>query len=127
MQRASVHARFYDYAGPAKHSRYHASPCFLPECGNTVGAREIEFFAAQWLACTLPYRRFAGILADACARLGADVIRYTFIVVDLHHLLSAGRPAHSANSLIRSVRERPILITRASEYSWCRLPSIGLA
>ena len=30
-----------------------------------------------------------------CARLGADVDRYSFIVVDLHHLLLAGLPAHS--------------------------------
>ena len=50
---------------------------------------------AQWLARTLPYRRFADILADACARLGADVVRYSFIVVDSHHLLLAGLPAHS--------------------------------
>ena len=42
----------------------------------------------------VPYRRFADILADACARLGADVVRYSFIVVDLHHLLLAGLPAH---------------------------------
>jgi hypothetical protein len=41
-----------------------------------------------------PYRRFANILTDACARLGADVVRYSFIVVDLHHLLLAGLPAH---------------------------------
>jgi hypothetical protein len=27
------------------------------------------------------------------ARLGADVVRYSFIVVDLHHLLLAGLPA----------------------------------
>ena len=50
--------------------------------------------AAQWLACTFPYRRFADILADACARLGADVVCYSFIVVDLHHVLLAGLPAH---------------------------------
>lgn len=50
--------------------------------------------AAQWLACTFPYRRFADILADACARLGADVVSYSFIVVDLHHLRLAGLPAH---------------------------------
>jgi len=49
---------------------------------------------AQWLACMLPYRRFADILADACALLGADVDRYSFIVMDLHHLLLAGLPAH---------------------------------
>ena len=30
----------------------------------------------------------------ACARLGADVVRYTFIVMDLHLLLLAGLPAH---------------------------------
>jgi hypothetical protein len=51
-------------------------------------------FAAQWLACTLPCRRFADTLTDACARLGADVGRYSFIVVDSHHLLLAGLPAH---------------------------------
>jgi hypothetical protein len=45
-------------------------------------------------ACTFPYRRFADILANVCARLGADVVRYAFIVVDLHHLLLAGLPAH---------------------------------
>ena len=59
-----------------------------------VSARNDDSFAAQWLACTLPYRRFADTLANACARLGADVVRYTFIVMDLHHLLLAGLPAH---------------------------------
>ena len=47
-------------------------------------------FAAQWLACALPYRRFAVILADAGARLRVDVGRYSFIVMDFHHLLFAG-------------------------------------
>ena len=32
------------------------------------------------------------------ARLGADVDRYSFIVVDLHHLLLAGLPAHFESS-----------------------------
>jgi hypothetical protein len=50
--------------------------------------------AAQWLACTLPCRRFAGIFAEACARLGADMGCSPFIVMDLHHLLLAGLPAH---------------------------------
>jgi hypothetical protein len=27
------------------------------------------------------------------ARLGADVVRYAFVVADLHHLLLAGLPA----------------------------------
>jgi hypothetical protein len=51
-------------------------------------------FAAQWLAYALPYRRFVAVLTDANARLGADVDRYSFIVVDLHHLLLVGPPAH---------------------------------
>src|SRR5271157_3282903 len=61
---------------------------------DSVGTRNQFSIAAQWLACTFPYRRFADILTDACARLGADVVRYSFIVVDLHHLLLAGLPAH---------------------------------
>src|ERR1700693_4074032 len=42
----------------------------------------------------LPCRRFADALADARARLGADVGRYSFIAVDFHHILLAGLPAH---------------------------------
>ncbi|SIT38809.1 hypothetical protein BN2475_170070 [Paraburkholderia ribeironis] len=61
---------------------------------DDVGTRDVKDIAAQWLACTLPYRRFADILADASARLGADVVRYAFIVMDFHHLLLAGLPAH---------------------------------
>jgi hypothetical protein len=38
--------------------------------------------------------RFVAVLTDANARLGADVDRYSFIVVDSHHLLLAGLPAH---------------------------------
>ena len=62
--------------------------------GDSVGAQNLPHFVARWLACTLPYRRFACVLADADARLGADVVRYSFIAVDLHHLLLAGLPAH---------------------------------
>ena len=61
---------------------------------DSVGTREQFSIAAQWLACTYPYRRFAAILANDSARLGADVVRYSFIAVDLHHLLLAGLPAH---------------------------------
>ncbi|HME21198.1 MAG TPA: hypothetical protein VKI44_07575, partial [Acetobacteraceae bacterium] len=45
---------------------------------------------AQWLAYALPYRRFADTLASANARLGTDADRYSFTVVDFHHLLLAG-------------------------------------
>ena len=61
---------------------------------GTRDKRDKGSFAAQWLACALPCRRFAAALADHDARLGADVDRYSFIVVDLHHLLLAGLPAH---------------------------------
>ena len=30
--------------------------------------------------------------------LGVDSVRYSFIVMDLHHLILAGLPAHSGNS-----------------------------
>ena len=61
---------------------------------NGVGTRDMNLCEAQWLACVLPYRRFAAALTGDCARLGADVVRYSFIVSDLHRLLVAGLPAH---------------------------------
>ena len=62
---------------------------------NNVGTRVYNAFAAQWLAYALPYRRFAVILAEGCARIGGDVGCYSFIAVDSHHILLAGLPAHS--------------------------------
>src|ERR1035441_10607951 len=64
---------------------------------NCVGTRDDRSFAVQWLACTLPCRRFAGVLTDVCARLGADADRYSFTVRDSHPLLLVGLPAHSEN------------------------------
>jgi hypothetical protein len=69
-------------------------PSVLPSALTTASAPGFAAFAAQWLAYALPYRRFACTLAGACARLGADAVRYSFIVVDSHHLLLAGFPAH---------------------------------
>jgi len=57
---------------------------------NGVGTRDCCTVAARWLACALPCRRFAVTLAGADARLGADADRYSFTVVDFHHLLPAG-------------------------------------
>ena len=71
-----------------------ARPSVLPSASQTASAPEVIPFAAQWLAYALPYRRFADTLTGAAARLGADVDRYSFIAVDLHHLLLAGLPAH---------------------------------
>ncbi len=70
---------------------------------DSVGTRDKFSIAARWLACTFPYRRFADILADACARLGADAVRYSFIVRDLHPLLLAGLPAHLCENALRKV------------------------
>ena len=61
---------------------------------NGVGTRNSCAFAAQWLASALPCRRFAAILTNGRARLGASVDRYSLTVMDLHHLLLAGLPAH---------------------------------
>ncbi len=63
--------------------------------GYSVGARDYFPFAARWLACALPCRRFAAGLAAADARLGADAGRYSFSVSDSHRLLLAGLPAHT--------------------------------
>ncbi len=57
---------------------------------ESVSTRDKNDIGAQWLACTSPCRRFADHLAAACARLGANADRYSFIAVDLHHLLHAG-------------------------------------
>ena len=69
---------------------------------DSVGTRNKFSFAAQWLACTFPCRRFADVLAKVRARLGADVGRYSFIAVGLHHLLLAGLPAHPCENAVKS-------------------------
>jgi hypothetical protein len=61
---------------------------------NSVGTRDMNLYAAQWLACVSPCRRFATVLAGGNARLGSDVGRYSVIMSDLHRLLVAGLPAH---------------------------------
>ena len=76
---------------------------------NNVGTQIDNGFTAQWLAYTLPYRRFADVLADACARIGGDVDCYSFIAVDFHHILLAG--------FSRRTHSRYGLHTRAVTYS----------
>ena len=81
-------------------------PSVLPSVKMTTSAPGlIQVFAAQWLAYALPYRRFAGTLAGADARLGADADRYSFIVVDLHHLLLAGFYRRTKILEFRTTRE----------------------
>ena len=64
--------------------------CVAFQQSNGVGSRDKQSFAAQWLAYAFPYRRFARTLAGTGARLGADAVRYSFIVRDSHPLLLAG-------------------------------------
>ena len=72
------------------------APDVLPSTmGNASASQKYVVFEAQWLAYALPGRRFTPALTDDGARLGADVVRYSFIAVDLHHLLLAGLPAHT--------------------------------
>jgi len=76
------------------------APDVLPSAVDNASASQIYVvFGAQWLAYAIPYRRFTADLADDSARLGADVVRYSFIVMDFHHLLLAGltgaRPSYT--------------------------------
>jgi hypothetical protein len=61
---------------------------------DRVGTQDIPNYAAQWLAYAHPCRRFACILADADARLGAVAGHYSFNVADFHRLLLASLLAH---------------------------------
>jgi hypothetical protein len=75
-------------------ARVHAPIRVAFRIRNGVGTRDNNLCEAQWLACAFPYRRFAAALTDDRARLGADVVSYSFTVSDLHRLLVAGLPAH---------------------------------
>ena len=88
-----MRARFYDHAGSPARLRLRTQMYCLP-LHDTVGTQKQFSIAAQWLACMYSCRRFTDTVADACARLGADVVRYSFIAGDLHPLLLAGLPAH---------------------------------
>jgi hypothetical protein len=74
-----------------------------------VGTQDKNYFVAQWLAYAYPCRRFGHVLAGVTARLGANADRYSFIAVDLHHLLLAGfagAPTPRSRSSVRTVLHR---------------------
>ena len=91
-------------------ARDRAPVCIAFRLRNGVGTRDMNLYEAQWLACVLPCRRFAATLTGDHARLGVDVVRYSFIVSDLHRLLIAGLPAHCEKLWTLTVSE-PILET----------------
>src|SRR6266851_470189 len=87
----------------------------------STSCRSSRRTAAQWLAYTLPYRRFADALADACAQIGGDVDCYSLIAVDFHHILLASFPAHSL--ALRPAHSRcHQFVTRYSKASVTSLP-----
>ena len=59
---------------------------YLEGLPDDADLRELKRYVEDELLRRRPYGRQR--------RLGADVDRYSFIVVDLHHLLLAGLPAH---------------------------------
>jgi hypothetical protein len=68
-----------------------AGPTLLPSaCHDGIGTPDHIAYAARYPAYTSPCRRFACTLTGTGARLGADAVRYSFIVADFHHLLLAG-------------------------------------
>jgi adenylate cyclase len=63
-----------------------------------LGETKLKNIAEPRLAYALPCRRFVRPLTSAYARLGAEVGRYAFLVMDSHHPLPGGLPAHSDTS-----------------------------
>src|SRR5438128_6996045 len=61
---------------------------------DSVSTQKQFSIAAQWLACTYPCRRFADILANACARLGPMWFAIPSSQGTCTPLLLAGLPAH---------------------------------
>jgi len=56
-------------------ARVRASSGIAFRITKDVGTQEYWSFGAQWLACSLLYRRFADDLTDTNARLEANVTR----------------------------------------------------
>ena len=86
-----------------------------------IGTPDGKSFAAQWLAYAYPCQRFASASRPPAHELGADVVRYSFIVRDLHPLSLAGLPTLPVNSvqhvgqLRRGDRDRPVSRRRPDE------------
>src|SRR5579872_7001755 len=71
-----------------------------------VGTLKKITFAAQWLAYTLPCRRFADTLADDCARLGVNADRYV-----LHcDGLAPSTPCRSPGAQVLDLSEAQFLL-----------------
>jgi hypothetical protein len=80
--------RLSDRAEPEKHSRWRAPRYCLPPAHQRWRSGRTAF-AARYPAYARPYRLLVCLLTETSARLGADVVRSTFIGEDLHLLLLA--------------------------------------
>jgi hypothetical protein len=65
-----------------------------PSAGQTASALRMKLSRLNGWPVRSPADASRPALRPIHARLGADVVRYSFIAVDLHHLLLAGLPAH---------------------------------
>jgi hypothetical protein len=89
-----AHASVYDHAGPSGRSRYRAQSV-LPSVSGTTSApgKRVLSRLNGW-----PVRSPANaslMPSRATAHdFGVDAVRYTSIMMDLHHLLLSGLPAH---------------------------------
>src|SRR5262252_10298076 len=80
--------RLSDRAESDGRSRWRLRPCGLP-LAHRCRHSGLTAVAARYPAYARPYRLLVCLLTETSARLGADVVRYTFIVEDLHLLLLA--------------------------------------
>jgi hypothetical protein len=95
----------------------------------SVSAQNDVDFAAQWLAYAIPCRRFADILADAYARLGADVVWSCRIEARtglrmMRRLLDP--PYHSVRRVFPSTAGRLAFQTGPSQYAAEFKPAPGM-
>src|ERR1051325_105144 len=61
----------YDYAGPARNSRYRSWSCCLP-LQMTASAPRLQLFEAQYPTRLSPCLRFRGSFTGPTAKLGAE-------------------------------------------------------
>jgi len=73
----------------------------LPSASQTASALQSNLSRLNGWPIRSPADASRSASRQRHARLGADVVRYSFIAVDLHHLLLAGLPAHPTLILFR--------------------------
>jgi hypothetical protein len=90
MRLASLRAQVNGHAGSVQHSP--SALTVLSSVIFTARARTTFNFRGSKLGPHALLPTLAAVLADANARLGADVNYYPFIIEDFHLILPAGRP-----------------------------------